>query len=445
MFSQIFFILLTLVLISLIPETGLNFWLEDPNRAFLWGIGGYLGLFVLLFVQSKYLARMKKGWLKTFWWPLINLEIILFLSIYHFGLGAQRFFLQGPFKSYHSPYTLASLILYFLAMGWAHLWTPYFQLQRTFKNALNTSYQELLFLFPFCLPFVGITLLSDGFNHFLSGEDQTGLINQDAVFWGLEILFLCLIFIVFPAFVMICWRCRPLDRLDLQERLEKRCSSLHFRHAGLKIWSLMPRSFTAGIIGIVPWFRYILFTPALLNHFEPEEIEAILIHEIGHHHYRHLLYYPLIMLGMVVYGTLLLIGIENLFYFDLDPSSQEMSHFVVMMGLFIFYALFMGLYFRFIFGFFSRLFERQADLHIFATSLSPTHLIQALDHLGIVTGYTHSHPNWHHFGLQERILFLSQAIQNPSLIQKHHRRVKRWLIGYLLALTVGCFLLYQLI
>ncbi len=51
----------------------------------------------------------------------------------------------------------------------------------------------------------------------------------------------------------------------------------------------------------------------------------------------------------------------------------------------------------------SRLFERQADLYIFESSFDPFYMIQALDRLGVVTGFTHSQPSWHHFSLQERI------------------------------------------
>ena len=36
------------------------------------------------------------------------------------------------------------------------------------------------------------------------------------------------------------------------------------------------------------------------------------------------------------------------------------------------------LYFRYVFGFFSRIFERQADLHIFQVGLDPANLIESL-------------------------------------------------------------------
>jgi len=444
-FSQLFFVLLALILINFTSDLDMTFWIQNPIEAFLWGVVVYFLFLAFLYGQSKYVARpLKKKRVESVWWFLVNLELLLFLAIYHFGLGAHRFFQQGRLSSYQTPFILASLLFYFLALCWTHLWYSYFQLRHSFKKALKTAWQQLLFVCPFCIPFVLISCLLDALEHLSFWQsNKIQLLEQELI---LSILGLCLLGIVtifLPAFIVICWGCRPLDCSDLKDRLDRMCASLHFRHAGLKIWSIMSHSFTAGIIGIVPAFRYILFTPTLLKQFTPEEIEAILIHEIGHNRHRHLLLYPFIMLGMLVSGALGLAGLENFFSFKIEPA--ETGYFTLLIGIFIIYALLMGIYFRFIFGFFSRLFERQADLYIFESSLSPMCLIQSLDHLGIATGNTHSHPSWHHFSIQERIRFLYQAMENPSLVQRHHRRVRKWLILYFLGLLASCYFLYLLL
>jgi Zn-dependent protease with chaperone function len=444
-FSQLFFLLLALTLITFTSESDLTFWVETPKQAFKWGLLSYLILLILLYGQSKYLIHALKGRLQAFWWAVVNVELLFFLSVYHFGLGAHRFFLQGTLASYQTPYTLFSLMLYFLGLGWAHLWFSYFQLHRSIKKALKSAWQQLLFFCPFCLPFVTISLILDGLEHFPDWQSIELPVNREIILLVFSFCILALTLVFLPACMMICWRCRPLNRPDLKQRLDKMCVSLKFRHAGLKIWSVMPQSFTAGIIGIVPAFRYILFTPALLNRFQPEEIEAILIHEIGHNRYRHLLLYPFIMLGMLILGALLLIGLENGLLSTLEPYSQELNYYSLVTGIFILYALLLGLYFRVVFGFFSRLFERQADLYIFESSHSPLYLIQALDRLGIVTGNTHSHPSWHHDSLQKRIHFLNRAMEDPHLIQHHHRKVRKWLILYFCGLILGSLMLYKMI
>jgi len=37
--------------------------------------------------------------MRSLWWSFINLQILIFLSLYHFGLGAHRFFLEGILAS----------------------------------------------------------------------------------------------------------------------------------------------------------------------------------------------------------------------------------------------------------------------------------------------------------------------------------------------------------
>lgn len=439
MFSQLFFVFLALILINFNTEANLTFWIQDAKEAFLWGLFGYLLLLFCLYWQTK--IDLFKRKIQAFWFSLVNIQILLFLGVYHFGLGAQRFFSQGNFASYQTPFSLVSLFFYFLALGWAHCWYSYFQMDHSLKKSVQNSSLQLLFYAPFCFPFILMSALLDGVQY-VSFLKNAIFLDPDLLSFVLSLILLGLMFIFFPAFIMRCWRCKPLDRPELKERLDSICQSLNFKHAGLKIWKIMPHSFTAGIIGIAASFRYILFTPALLNRFQPEEIEAILIHEIGHHRYKHLLYYPLILLGMMIFGTLLLIGLEHALFLVIGEFSSNSTYFILIMSLFISYAALMGIYFRLVFGFFSRLFERQADLHIFASSLSPLYLIQALDRLGVVTGYTHAHPSWHHFSLQERIRFLYQAMDHPPIVSHHHRKVKKWLLIYGVILIAGCFTLF---
>ena len=105
--------------------------------------------------------------------------------------------------------------------------------------------------------------------------------------------------------------------------------------------------------------------------------------------------------------------------------------------MFIPYAIIIAVYFRFVFGYFSRLFKRQADLYGVQLGIPIEHMIRALDDVAIATGYTHSVPNWHHHSLQERIDFLQAVIQDPTLVEKHNRRVRLSLAIYFAALFVG--------
>ena len=185
-----------------------------------------------------------------------------------------------------------------------------------------------------------------------------------------------------------------------------------------------------------------MFTEKLLQQFTDEEIEAILVHEIGHSRHRHLLLYPFILMGMLLVGSLIFIFILQplLLNWKIDALFQSDTFFSSFI-LFFTYALFLGLYFRFVFGFFSRLFERQADLHIFEYSSPPTSMIQALDHIATLSGSIHQKPSWHHFSIQERINFLQAAIQDRRLVVKHHRKVKMWLWLYFILFGLSSLIL----
>jgi STE24 endopeptidase len=108
---------------------------------------------------------------------------------------------------------------------------------------------------------------------------------------------------------------------------------------------------------------------------------------------------------------------------------------------FLLSATFIICYLRFVLGFFSRLFERQADLHVFDLDISPQHMIDVLDRVGVLSGNIHKEPNWHHYSIDERMTYLKEAQVDPKLIQKHHFRVKKWTYSYITLLICGAALL----
>ncbi len=57
---------------------------------------------------------------------------------------------------------------------------------------------------------------------------------------------------------------------------------------------------TAGVMGLVKRFRYLLITPALLDLLEPEELKGVVAHEIGHIRKKHLIFYLGFFVGYVV-------------------------------------------------------------------------------------------------------------------------------------------------
>lgn len=420
MFSHLFFLLLILTLFNGSHNFHFFLWETSPLEAFEWGFGAFFLFSSLCYFQIRFL-KFKNHSILT---ALANVELCLFFFLLLFGLGIQRVFPIKP--GIFLPSSLLFLFVYFLGLGWNFFWIARLRLKEKNFSPFEYAWQQVLFLVPFCFPFLLLTLFYDFFS-FLSLSDKG---YENLITYGFGGFFLFLIALIMPPLMMICWKCKPLKDELLLKKLENVCQQMEFRHGGMKIWSVMSHTLTAGIVGILPRFRYVMFTEQLIKEFSPEEIQAILVHEIGHSRYYHLWLYPFIFLG-IAEMVLFLSGFsffqkEGLFYSFIEFST---------------YGILLGLYFRVVFGFFSRLFERQADLSIFDYSLSPTYLIQALDHLGIATGYTHHQASWHHGSIQQRIDFLELAIKEPQIIQEHHRKVKKWIGIYFFLFSIGVLIL----
>ena len=108
-----------------------------------------------------------------------------------------------------------------------------------------------------------------------------------AMFMGLFILLAQLAPVVlFPIF----YKFEPLDNEDLRRRLVVLSERAGTRVRGVYRWKLSEKSkkANAALTGLGATRRIIL-ADTLLDNYSPEEIEAVLAHELGHHVHRHIL------------------------------------------------------------------------------------------------------------------------------------------------------------
>jgi STE24 endopeptidase len=302
---------------------------------------------------------------------------------------------------------------------------------------------QVRFILPFALPYLAFVLIEDLIQLFPNQQFFSSFDNPLGLVF-VSVLFLLGALILLPPAIIWLWQGRPIENQTLCQRLENLCEKAQFKHAGMKEWGILNKNYSAAILGITSPTRFVIFTNNLLKEFPPEEIEAILAHEIGHSRYRHLWFYPFIILGMIVVAGLFGFLVDYVFFNASAPVSKPWDILYPFL-VFSLYALVLALYFRFVFGFFSRLFERQADLAVFDFGIPPEHMINALDHIGVATGNTHSQPSWHHDSLESRINFLRDAIKNPELVQEHHRTVKNWLIVYFILLALGSIVVFGIL
>ena len=181
------------------------------------------------------------------------------------------------------------------------------------------------------------------------------------------------------------------------------------------------RTQNAAAVGVFKPFRYLFVTPALVSGMNRDELAAVILHELGHVKNRHLLFY---LFTTVAGLNAAVLATEFL------PFSGDAERYAAMVFLVLFH-------FRFVFGWFSRLMERQADLFALKMTGSASGLANALEKLGLSAGNIRNERSWHHSGIAERVRFLREAEREPSLAAAHDARASRVMgLGYILSVAI---------
>lgn len=409
------YLLLILLLAGMAPQLNFYpFFSLTPFISFLFGLGIYLLTLAAIYMQSIYFKNLSfRRQSKEIW--LTNLELVTCIFVVFLALKSQEIFhFSLTFQ------TLFAISLYFIGLAFFYRWTP--------SNRWVASH-EIRFLIPFTLPLLFFNFVSDLLEVITPSSFNFSLIKILII----SVFFTACLLLWLPYIVQKIWKCKKLEG-PLRLSLDSLCFKAQFPYKDLKIWGVLNNSLTAAILGTYPSFRYILFTQRLIDELPKECIEAILCHEIGHNKHKHLLLYPFIIIGMAM--SLMIFSK----FFD-EPAFEILAIYFpralpfAPLLLFFCYLAIILIYFRCIFGFFSRLFERQADLYVFSLGLPSASLIQALDYIGTVSGNTHRQPNWHHYSIQERIDFLKAADSDRRLIGWHNR-----LVRIMLYIFLGCLL-----
>jgi Zn-dependent protease with chaperone function len=373
-----------------------------------------------------------------------SLDVYLLDCQYYFGLlpGAHTLPVVGD---------LASLALFagYLSWMWAMAAGRYRQIFNSGQSSGGFAWNNLKVNLPILLPWLVLSLLAD-----LLERANVPLIKQVmASAWGEETIFLafflCLA-IIFPLLVTRMWSCTPMPPGPSRSRIEVFCRRQGVGYADILLWPLHEgQALTAGVMGIISRFRYILVTPALLEAMTPEEIEAVMTHELGHVKKRHLQIFLLLFLGFGLlaqlssYPTLYLLTSSDLFYRMVHLVNNKPGNALTFASTVPLFIL-MIVYFRYVLGFFMRNFERQADLYALQTMATSTPLIRVFEKIAWLSGEIRDLPSWHHFSLGERIDCLKFCSEDPSRIKAQDRKVYGALILYGVILAVSAFTLWKM-
>lgn len=335
---------------------------------------------------------------------------------------------------------LGIFILY-LCLVWGFSHRTHARLYQTGISRREHILSNLTFSLPVLLPWFVLSISAD-IIQLLPFELPKRLLFSTEGQIVYFLVFLILIAIAGPALIQKFWRCRPMENGSLRMRIEALCRRTNMAYKDIMIWPLFGgRMITAGVMGLVRYFRYILVTPALLRYLDPIEIDAVIAHEIGHIKKNHLFFYLLFFAGYLIFAfaslDFIAYGIiyAQAAYGILGQNSGAFAT-AASISFSILMILIFFLYFRYGFGYFMRNFERQADLYALTVIQDTTPLISTFEKIAAASGEPPDRPNWHHFSIQERIDCLRRCEQDPSCIHRHNSKVRKSIAAYLVVLAL---------
>jgi len=451
-YSNFLYFIVAIILFSSAPQSNITLFSVSGNP--IWLI-----LMVFLFWQLNRLhfKRLRVKYdneifdlsqAKREYYRLIGLNTVIAIFLFAielFMLNLKGFLVNIPLLGELETLLNAGGLLIFLL----HLSIVWFWSFRTMGDILSSSASagdyirsQIKFNLVIVIPWLMLSLLID-FLFLVRIPFIQGLLDSaisQIAFVGV-LLFIIALFA--PVLITRLWDCQPLAESELKENILEFCHSQGVKFKKIMSWNALNRGLiTAGVVGLVKPFRYLLITPGLINMLSPDETLAVVSHEVGHVKKKHLLYYLGFFIGFMILIFSVLDRLLNLFLntrlgFSLVFSADGGFNLSFLSFLRIFISLFLFIfYFRFVFGYFMRNFEREADLYCFQSGINPVHLIASFMKLGARLGDDGKRKNWHHYNIGQRIDYIRKSMENPKLIQTHKKKVRRSLNIFVVALVI---------
>ena len=376
--------------------------------------------------------------------------VIFAVDIYGLNLPS---FLSGivPFNTIPTLLALLFLLLFifYLAIVWAFAYGPYQRLYRADISRSTYVFSNISFSIPVLLPWLFLSGIADIIQT-LPFEAPKRFLSTAEGEVSYFLFFLIGVAIFGPVLIQKFWRCTPLEDGFYRSRIEALCRRAGMAYSDILYWPIFGgKMITAGVMGLVKRFRYILVTNSLLQLLEPEEVDAVIAHEIGHIKKKHLLFYLAFFVGYMLISyvavdtiVFAIISAEPIYWLS-NKAGFSQTTFISGIYSGVIICVFL-VYFRFIFGFFMRNFERQADTYVYALFDSAQPLISTLEKIAATSGQSTDKPNWHHYSIRQRIDYLRKCETNSSWIDRQNIKIKKSMGIYVACLALIGVLGYQL-
>ena len=428
---------------------------EQTNFAFLDTLLFFVALILLFFFFSRRqftrIARMstthRHDVLDQQYSSALTRQSILAIALFAvdiYGLNVSSF-LSGIwlFESFPTLEALVFMTIFvgYLAMVWSNAYDAYRRIYGADLTRHAYVSSNIAFSVPVLLPWLLLSGIADLILVLPFDLPRQVLTSPE----GETVYFLFFLFAVAvlgPLIIQKFWRCRPLEAGYYRQRIEALCLRADLKYADILYWPIFGgRMITAGVMGLVGRFRYILVTDALLRILNDEEVDAVIAHEVGHVKKYHLLFYLFFFMGYMViaYATFdlivyLIIFSEPFYRFVFVTGISRTTVTTGLLSLVI--ILNFIVYFRYIFGYFMRNFERQADVFVYRFFASALPLISTFKKIVAASGHSADKPNWHHFSIRQRVDFLKRCEVDRSWIQHHDRKVRFSIFGYVVIMVM---------
>ena len=359
---------------------------------------------------------------------ILSIAAIGFCAVYLyvFNLGAYLRVIPG-FDRFLTVSGLVGLVIYLIHLAAIWFWS-YPTHQAIFGVGVSRASfirGNLSFTTVILVPWFLISIATD----LLQFIKTPSFMGTDFAQFLLIVLTLAGFVLLGPWLIVRLWGCKPLPRDHIRDELESFCDSHGFRTGGLLLWPIFgSEMLTAGVVGILPGLRYIMITAGLLRTLEIGELKAVVAHEMGHVRKKHLLIFVLLFVLFILFAynlsdTLTLLALSNGTIFNWYAAPGDFAAPIVSLVSALPVIVLMVLYFRFIFGYFLRNSERQADLYAMELIGDPGPLVSSLEKIAYYSGRIEDLPSWHHFSIRQRVEFLVEAFRNRDIVRNHDRKL----------------------
>ncbi|MEE8395575.1 MAG: M48 family metalloprotease [bacterium] len=258
----------------------------------------------------------------------------------------------------------------------------------------------------------------------VSGNVATWL----ALFGGMA-LYLALAALLLPVLIPPCWGLRPLGGPQALRIIQDELAANGVSVRRVLNWPVkLTGHATAGVIGLLPRFRFLLIADTLVNSLDEGELRSVTAHEAAHLKKKHLWFFFVAILAFVLFLNLAL-QVLSLAGLWVDLALPPWLAIVLELGGLLFFL-------RFGIGFLSRRFERQADGNALLRH-GPAAFEGAIMKVALLNGIAVERDNWHHYGIARRVDYAHRAAAQPDALARHDRRVSRLKAACLGALALG--------